>query len=43
MHKTPEGAPVFTPGEEVGKEFGELEAREEEKVGLRVIGGGGEG
>lgn len=43
VHETPEGAPVFTPGEEVGKELAELEAREGEKVGLRVIGGGGEG
>ena len=34
VHQTPEGAPVFTPGEEVGKEFEELEAKEGEKVGL---------
>ncbi|MCJ1376762.1 hypothetical protein MMC20_008007 [Loxospora ochrophaea] len=31
-HKTPEEAPVFTPGKEVGKEFDELKPMEKEKV-----------
>ena len=32
VHQVPEGAPVFTPGEEVAKEFEELEPKDEEKV-----------
>ncbi|MCJ1258074.1 phospholipase C type enzyme [Lignoscripta atroalba] len=32
VHQTPEGAPVFTPGEDVAKEFEELEPKGEEKV-----------
>ncbi len=31
-HQVPEGAPVFTPGTELAKEFEELEPREGEKV-----------
>ena len=36
-HKTPEEAPVFTPGKEVGKEFDELKPMEKEKVGGRQV------
>lgn len=32
VHKTPEGAPVFTPGTALAAEFGELEPRGGEKV-----------
>lgn len=32
VHKVPEGAPVFTPGTDLAKEFDELAPREGEKV-----------
>lgn len=32
VHDTPEGAPVFTPGQDVSREFAELEPRQGEKV-----------
>ncbi|KAJ1329839.1 isochorismatase family protein [Microdochium nivale] len=32
VHATPEGAPVFTPGTELAREFAELEPREGEKT-----------
>lgn len=32
VHKTPEGAPVFTPGTALAAEFGELEPKAGEKV-----------
>ena len=32
VHKTPEGAPVFTPGTELAEEFAELEPKQGEKV-----------
>lgn len=32
VHKTPEGAPIFTPGTELAKEFEELTPREGETV-----------
>ena len=32
LHQTPEGAPVFTPGKEVAREYKDVEARQGEKV-----------
>lgn len=32
VHKTPDGAPLFTPGTSLAKEFDELEPRSGEKV-----------
>ena len=32
VHKTPDGAPVFTPGTDLAKEFAELTPKEGEKV-----------
>ena len=40
LHQTPEGAPVFTPGEAVAEEMSELKAGDGEKVSAYSRGKG---